>query len=95
MPGPETLRDVLALVRRARLVGEAHLAGALDGAADLTPDAAIGRLVAAGLLTRFQAAELAAGRGAGLWLGAYKVLDPLKHEDKVKDEKTATTQPTK
>ncbi|HJZ55388.1 MAG TPA: hypothetical protein VKE74_10540, partial [Gemmataceae bacterium] len=96
MTRPDTVQDVLALVRRSRLVDEAKLAGFLGqlhsvgltpagapaaGAADqgesrLTPAGLLGLMVEQGLLTRYQADELAAGRWE-FWVGGYRVLDRL------------------
>src|ERR1041385_9072824 len=54
----------------------------LDEAARLVPDSNRGRLVARalvakGLLTRFQAEQVLAGRTAGFSLGQYRILDLL------------------
>jgi serine/threonine protein kinase len=40
-------------------------------------DVTLEQLVIDGLLTRFQASEVADGRGSALWLGGYRVLDRL------------------
>jgi serine/threonine-protein kinase len=78
MARPETAQDVVELIRRGGLVGEPHLARVLPqlqpGAG---PEGVLGLLVATGLLTRYQAEEVAAGRWRGLWLGGYRVLDRL------------------
>jgi serine/threonine-protein kinase len=84
MPRPDTVQDVIDLVRRSRVVDDARLTGFLEpfgGAAarpvcDLTPAAVLEQLVGDGLLTRFQADELAAGR-TGFWVGGYRILDRL------------------
>jgi serine/threonine-protein kinase len=68
----------LANVRRSGLLTEEQLAEA----AGQLPDTGRGRLVAralvaAGLLTRFQAAQLLAGRVGGYFLGQYRILDHI------------------
>jgi serine/threonine-protein kinase len=78
MARPETAQDVVELIRRGGLVGEPHLDQVLPqlqpGAG---PEGVLGLMVATGLLTRYQAEEVAAGRWRGLWLGGYRVLDRL------------------
>lgn len=78
MARPETAQDALDQVRRAGLIGEPRLSQFL---AQLPPglssSAALGLLVAAGLLTEYQAAEVAAGRASGLMINGYRVLDRL------------------
>jgi serine/threonine protein kinase len=78
MVRPETAQDVADLVRRAKLVGETVLAAIETREPPLlTSTALLGVLVADGLLTPFQASELADGRWQALRLGAYTVLDRL------------------
>ncbi|MBY0513279.1 MAG: protein kinase, partial [Gemmataceae bacterium] len=82
MTRPDTVPDVLALVRRSRLVEDARLDGfrQLMASAHMTGLPAAGVLslmVERGLLTRYQAGELAAGRWYGFWIGGYRVLDRL------------------
>src|SRR6185503_11968145 len=74
---PYTAQDVFDALRRDRLVEPARLSAFLDQYSPIDAPTALDRLVSDGLLTAFQAAEVAGGRGAGLWLGAYKVLDRL------------------
>jgi serine/threonine protein kinase len=79
---PETLDDVIALVRRSRAVEDARLDGFLTlyQAADvgrLTPAGVLGLMVEQGLLTTYQANELGAGRWVGLRVGSYLILDRL------------------
>jgi serine/threonine-protein kinase len=78
MVRPETAQDVADLVRRAKLVEESVLA-AIEAREPplLTPNALLGVLVAEGLLTPYQASELADGRWQALRLGAYTILDRL------------------
>jgi serine/threonine protein kinase len=87
MHRPDTLDEVLALVRRSGLV-EPHILGRFlslvartglgerSHAAPLSPVGVLALMVEKGLLTRFQAGELGAGR-AELWVGPYRVLDEL------------------
>jgi serine/threonine protein kinase len=82
MTRPDTAQDVLTLVRRSRLVDDARLDGFahLLRSAQMTGLAVAGvlsLLVERGLLTRYQADELAAGRWWGFWIGGYRVLDRL------------------
>jgi serine/threonine-protein kinase len=70
----------LANVRRSGLLTDVQLADA----AGAFPATDRGRLVAralveAGLLTRFQAAQLLAGRTSGFFLGQYRILDQIGH----------------
>jgi serine/threonine protein kinase len=78
MARPETAQDVVELIHRGRLIAAQQLER-LHGQLPLAggPEAALGYFVENGLLTRYQAEELAAGRWRGLWLGGYRVLDRL------------------
>jgi serine/threonine protein kinase len=87
MRRPDTLDDVVALVRRSGLVGPDTFGRFLDlyartglGAGDVdarvSPAGVLALMVEEGLLTRFQAAELGAGRTA-LRVGPYRLLDEL------------------
>jgi eukaryotic-like serine/threonine-protein kinase len=80
MAAPQTIdrQTFLANVRQSGLVRAEQLAEAVRG----LPDTNRGRLVAralveAGLLTRFQAERLLAGRTAGFFLGQYRILDQV------------------
>ena len=77
MTRPQTVQDVFDALGRDRLVEPARLAAFADrhGAPDVA--GVLERLVVEGLLTGFQAGEVARGRGAALWLGGYRVLDRL------------------
>ena len=82
MTRPETVQDVLALVRRSRLVDDAPLErflGLLECAqmSDLAPPGVLSLMVEQSLLTKYQADELAQGRWWGFWIGGYRVLDRL------------------
>ncbi|MBN9523246.1 serine/threonine protein kinase, partial [bacterium] len=82
---PDTLDDVVALVRRSGLVDPDMLRRFLDlfarsglggRGAPLSPAGLLALMVEEGLLTRFQATELGAGRSE-LWVGPYRVRDEL------------------
>jgi serine/threonine protein kinase len=80
MPSLQTPQEFVSAVRNRRLVDAAQLKGfvaAVRGQPALTARRLADRAVAAGLLTRFQADELIAGRGEGLLLGDYRLLDRL------------------
>ena len=68
----------LANVRRSRLLTEEQLAEAHDRLPATRRGRPIARaLVAIGLLTRFQASQLLAGRTNGFFLGQYRILDHI------------------
>ncbi len=78
MSRPTTAQDVVELVRRSGLIGEADLSRFLTRiTAELTPTTVVAMMVAEGMLTRYQAEELIGGRSQSFWLGAYKILDRL------------------
>ncbi|MBM3983692.1 MAG: serine/threonine protein kinase, partial [Planctomycetes bacterium] len=77
MTRPQTDQDVFDALRRDRLVAPARLEVFAARHGPLSAGAALDRLVNEGLLTAFQAREVAGGRGDGLWLSGYKVLDRL------------------
>ncbi|HEY1187226.1 MAG TPA: serine/threonine-protein kinase, partial [Gemmata sp.] len=77
MMRPQTVQEVFEALGNERLVEPVRLAAFAERHARDEPAAALARLVADGLLTAFQAAEVASGNGAGLWLGSYRVLDRL------------------
>jgi serine/threonine-protein kinase len=79
-----TANKFLELVRRSNLVDEARLTACLDRAAAEGGDATLDdenrlaeRLVEAGLLTRWQADKLLAGKHKGFRLGKYKLLGQI------------------
>lgn len=87
MRRPDTLDDAVALVRTSGLVDPDDLQRFLDlfartglggGTADarLSPTGVLALMVEEGLLTRFQAHEIGAGR-PHLWVGPYRVRDEL------------------
>lgn len=77
MTRPFSVQDVFDALGRDRLVEPARLRAFADRHAPTDAGDAFKRLVSDGLLTEFQADEVAGGRGALLWLGVYKVLDRL------------------
>src|SRR5947208_6031975 len=77
MTRPQTVQDVFDAIRRDRLVESARLAAFIDRHNPPNIASALERLVTDGLLTPFQATEVAGGRGPALWLGGYKILDRL------------------
>ena len=81
MPAPTSVTDLLDRLRKSRLVPadrlEGFLAGLHSSGASLTPAAMLDRLVTAGMITRFHANKLAAGKYKGFHLGSYLILDQL------------------
>jgi serine/threonine protein kinase len=82
MTQPETVDDVLALVRRSRLVDDESLKrflGLFESAhmSGLAPTGILSLMVEQHLLTKYQADELAQGHWMGFWVGGYRVLDRL------------------
>lgn len=74
----ETAQDVLELLRHVGLVSEPRLHQVVPYLPQgLTSTAALSALVASGFITQFQADELVAGRGSGLLIGGYRILDRL------------------
>jgi serine/threonine-protein kinase len=71
-------KTFLANLRRSKLLDEAQLAAALKELPATDRGRVIARaLVERGLLTRFQADRLLAGRNTGYLLGPYRILDQL------------------
>jgi serine/threonine-protein kinase len=77
MPAPAALSELIALIRRSRLVDGTRLDGLVAARPDLTPVQLLAELVAGGALTRFQADQLAQGRWKGFQVGEYRVLDRI------------------
>jgi serine/threonine protein kinase len=78
----DTLQDAIALVRHSRVVDAARLDDFLNLFRSarvplIDPVALLGLMVERGLLTCYQADELAAGREGGLWVGGHRILDRL------------------
>lgn len=80
MPAPTSVTELLDRLRQSGLVPADRLEAFLTGLqpADGHGTAAVlDRLVAAGLITRFHATKLAAGKYKGFHLGSYLILDQL------------------
>ena len=77
MTRPQTVQDLFDSLARDRLVEPGRLRAFVERNTPADIPAALERLVADGLLTAFQATEVARGHGPRLWLGSYKVLDRL------------------
>ncbi len=82
MTQPDAIQEVLARVRRNRLVEEDALDRFLallrsSHLADLSTAGVLSLMEEQGLLTSFQANELAAGRCSDFWIGSYRILDRL------------------
>jgi serine/threonine protein kinase len=82
MPPPAHVPDLLDRVRRSGIVPVDRLDGFLAGLANagLEPRSVgemLERLIAAGLITRFHAEKLAAGKYKGFQLGSYLILDQI------------------
>lgn len=75
MTRPQTVQEMLEAL--ARLVEPTRLAAFAAGPAPTDVPGALAALVADGLLTPFQAAEVASGNGDALRLGGYRVLDRI------------------
>ncbi len=78
MPRPATLTDAIDLVRKSALLDDGALKAFVArtkhrGLRGLTTDALLARMVEEGLLTQFQARQLAEGRWRGLVLGNYSL----------------------
>ncbi len=82
MPPPTTVPELLDRVRRSGIVPTDRLEGFLVGLhtsnkAPVTPAEMLDRLVDAGMITRFHADRLAAGKYKGFQLGSYLILDQI------------------
>ena len=83
MPAPTSVPELIDRLRKSKLVPVDRLEGflaALQTAGGVpTPEALLGRLVVAGMITRFHADKLAAGKYKGFQLGddRYLILDQL------------------
>src|SRR5438132_1894865 len=76
MTAPRSAADLIAEVRRLGLVDDPRRLAALDTSSG-DVDGLASRLIAAAILTPFQAEQLAAGNGAGLVLRQYVLLDRI------------------
>jgi serine/threonine protein kinase len=79
MPAPSTIDAFLEVLKKSELVDPERLRQFLRQAGGLstTPRKLAARLVAAGLLTQFQAEQLLLGKHGGFTLGKYKVLERI------------------
>jgi serine/threonine protein kinase len=83
MPAPASVPELLERLRKSKLIPTDRLEGflaALQTAGGVsTPEALLARLVSAGMITRFHADKLAAGKYKGFQLGddRYLILDQL------------------
>jgi serine/threonine protein kinase len=74
---PSSSQELLDLIRRSGVVPPDQLAGLSDLSIPAEPHKAAKLLVDQGVVTKFQAAQLLAGRHKGFRIGAYTVLDLL------------------
>ena len=81
MPAPTTTDELVDLVRRSGLIDPRRLDNVLGQTANddaqVTPRQVANRLVAAGLITQFQAEQFLLGKWRGFTIGKYKVLERL------------------
>jgi hypothetical protein len=89
MPPPTTVPELLERVRRSGIVPTDRLEGFLVGLQSAnktptTPTAMLERLVEAGMMTRFHADLLAAGKYKGFQLGSYLILDQIEQGELAK-----------
>jgi serine/threonine-protein kinase len=82
MPAPSSVPDLIERVRRSGLVPSDRLDGFVaglqaSGQCPATPPALLDRMVDAGMITRFHADKLAAGKYKGFQIGSYLILDQL------------------
>src|SRR5262249_25041109 len=79
MPVPTTTDDLLDLIRKSELVPAERLETFMNqsGSSASKPRELMNLLVAAGLISQFQAEQLLQGKWRGFTLGKYKVLERL------------------
>ena len=79
MPAPVSTPDFVGLIRRSGLVNPEDWKAFLKNHEELpqAPRELAGLMVRRGLLTRFQAKHILAGRHRGLILGQYKLIDQI------------------
>lgn len=82
MPAPTTATELLDRLRKSALVPADRLDGFLaaltaTGTPPLGPNELLDRLVTGGMITRFHADKLAAGKYKGFQLGSYLILDQI------------------
>src|SRR4051794_40732275 len=74
---PSSPVDLLDLIRKSGVVSPDRLAAVDANALPADPQKAAALLIQKGLITKFQAQQILAGRHRGFRLGAYAVLDQL------------------
>jgi serine/threonine protein kinase len=74
---PTTTHEFLTLIRKSGILAPEKLAGGFDSALPEDPHQAAALLVAEGVVTKFQALQLLAGRHKGFRIGTYRILDLL------------------
>ena len=74
---PTSSLELLDLIRKSGIIPHDQLASISEHTLPPEPQQAAAALIAKGLVTRFQAAQLLAGRHKGFRLGGYTVLDLL------------------
>jgi len=74
---PTSSAELIELLRKSGVVSPPKLAEAAGMALPTEPQKAAAALVSAGVITRFQAQQLLAGRHKGFRLGSYAILDLL------------------
>lgn len=77
MTRPQNVPDVLDALNRHRLVEPARLDAFIARHQLVDVSTTLERLISEGILTAFQAGEIAYGRSSLLWLGGYRILDRL------------------
>jgi serine/threonine-protein kinase len=74
---PTTSAELIELLRKSGVVSPPKLAQAANMVLPAEPQKAAAALVTSGIITRFQAQQLLAGRHKGFRLGSYAILDLL------------------
>ncbi|MCE9560895.1 MAG: serine/threonine protein kinase [Planctomycetes bacterium] len=74
---PSSSAELIELLRKSGVVSPQKLAEAASMALPAEPQKAAAALVSGGIITRFQAQQLLAGRHKGFRLGSYAILDLL------------------
>ena len=81
MPVPTTTQELLELVRKSELIPQQRLEGFITqvtaARSGAKPREVANLLIAAGLVTQFQAEQFLQGKWRGFTIGKYKVLEPL------------------
>jgi serine/threonine protein kinase len=74
---PKSTAELVDLLRKSGAANPEKIAGLSEQSLPADPNQAAAELVARGLVTRFQAQQLLAGRHRGFRIGAYTILDLL------------------